>query len=251
MKAMGLTRLCLVAPSRFPSAEATAMAAGADEVLYHAGVHASLPEALAGCGLVVGTSARRRGIAWPEATPGAAAAEILDAARHGEVALVFGPERSGLANTDLETCQLMVRIPTAPDFSSLNLAAAVQIMAYEIRQAALDAGPMGQRPEARSATAEELGQLYDHLEETLVAVGFLDRAKPGRLMHRLKRLFNRARLDQNELNILRGFLAAVQGRRGKVHPVNESIGRGSGGSRRKGTPGSRRPSPPASRSPAS
>ena len=212
MKTMGLTRLCLVAPSRFPSAEATAMAAGADDVLYHAGVHASLPEALAGSGLVVGTSARRRGIAWPEAGPRAAAAQVLDAARHGEVALVFGPEHSGLANTEIESCQLMVCIPTVPDFSSLNLAAAVQIMAYEVRQAALDAGPMSQRPEARSATAEELGQLYAHLEETLVAVGFLDRAKPGRLMHRLKRLFNRARLDQNELNILRGFLAAVQGR---------------------------------------
>jgi TrmH family RNA methyltransferase len=211
MKTMGLTRLCLVAPSRFPSAEATAMAAGADDVLYHAGVHASVPEALAGSGLVVGTSARRRGIAWPEAGPRAAAAQILEAARHGEVALVFGPEHSGLANTEIESCQLMVRIPTAPDFSSLNLAAAVQIMAYEIRQAALDA-PMSQRPEARSATAEELGQLYAHLEETLVAVGFLERAKPGRLMHRLKRLFNRARLDQNELNILRGFFAAVQGR---------------------------------------
>lgn len=209
---MGLTRLCLVAPSRFPSAEATAMAAGADDVLYHAGVHASVPEALAGSGLVVGTSARRRGIAWPEAGPRAAAAQVLDAARHGEVALVFGPEHSGLANTELESCQLMVCIPTAPDFSSLNLAAAVQIMAYEVRQAALDAGPTNQRPEARSATSEEIGQLYDHLEETLVAVGFLDRAKPGRLMHRLKRLFNRARLDQNELNILRGFLAAVQGR---------------------------------------
>ena len=212
MKTMGLTRLCLVVPSRFPSAEATAMAAGADDVLYHAGVHASLPEALAGSGLVVGTSARRRGIAWPEAGPRAAAGDVLDAARHGEVALVFGPEHSGLANTELECCQLMVRIPTAPDFSSLNLAAAVQIMAYEVRRAALDAGPMSHRPEARSATAEELEQLYTHLEETLVAVGFLDRAKPGRLMHRLKRLFNRARLDQNELNILRGFLAAVQGR---------------------------------------
>jgi tRNA (cytidine32/uridine32-2'-O)-methyltransferase len=212
MKTMGLTRLCLVAASRFPSAEATAMAAGADDVLYHAGVHASLPEALAGSGLVVGTSARRRGIAWPEAGPRAAAAQVLDAARHGEVALVFGPEHSGLANTELECCQLMVRIPTAPDFSSLNLAAAVQIMAYEVRRAALDAGPMSPRPEARSATAEELEQLYAHLEETLVAVGFLDRAKPGRLMPRLKRLFNRARLDQNELNILRGFLAAVQGR---------------------------------------
>jgi tRNA (cytidine32/uridine32-2'-O)-methyltransferase len=188
------------------------MAAGADDVLYHAGVHASVPEALAGSGLVVGTSARRRGIAWPEAGPRAAAAQVLDAARHGEVALVFGPEHSGLANTELESCQLMVCIPTAPDFSSLNLAAAVQIMAYEVRQAALDAGPTNQRPEARSATSEEIGQLYDHLEETLVAVGFLDRAKPGRLMHRLKRLFNRARLDQNELNILRGFLAAVQGR---------------------------------------
>ena len=209
---MGLTRLCLVAPSRFPSAEATAMAAGADDVLYHAGVHACVPEALAGSGLVVGTSARRRGIAWPEAGPRAAAAQLLDAARHGEVALVFGPEHSGLANIEIESCQLMVCIPTVPDFSSLNLAAAVQIMAYEVRQAALDAEPMSQRPEARSAAAEELGQLYAHLEETLVAVGFLDRAKPGRLMHRLKRLFNRARLDQNELNILRGFLAAVQGR---------------------------------------
>jgi TrmH family RNA methyltransferase len=209
MKTMGLTRLGLVAPCRFPLAEATARAAGADDVLYHAGVYPSLPEALTGCGLVVGTSARRRGIAWPGSDPRRAAAEILGAARHGEVALVFGPEHSGLANVELESCQLMVSIPTAPEFSSLNLAAAVQLMAYEIRQAALAASPLPERPEARPATAEELGRLYAHLEETLVAVGFLDPANPRRLMHRLKRLFNRARPDHTEINILRGFLTAI------------------------------------------
>ncbi len=213
MKTMGLTRLCLVAPTRFPAAEATAMAAGADDVLYHAAVHASLVEALAGCSLVVGTSARRRGIAWPEAGPRAAAADIVAAARHGEVALVFGPEHSGLANTEIESCQLMVCIPTVPDFRSLNLAAAVQLMAYEVRQAALEPVPIAFPSDARPATAEELGRLYAHLEETLVEVGFLDPAKPRRLMHRLKRLFNRARLDRNEIDILRGFLAAVQGRK--------------------------------------
>lgn len=211
MKTMGLNRLYLVAPARFPCAEATAMAAGADDVLFHAKVTATLEEALKGCGWVVGTSARSRSLPWPVQFPSDSVAGILAAARGGEVALVFGPEHSGLDNREVELCQRLVRIPTVPGFSSLNLAAAVQIMAYEISQAAAPTPPPAAQPEARLATAEEMALLFDHLDTAMTAVGFLDPANPRRLTRRMKRLLQRSGLDLNELNLLRGFLAAIEG----------------------------------------
>ena len=215
MKTMGLTRVTLVKPKQFPCAEATAMAAGADDLLVRAQVCEHLGEALAGCGWVVGTSARSRAIPWPVLDPRAAALQIISATAQGDVAVVFGREHAGLSNEEVELCQAMVQIPSDPEFSSLNLAAAVQVLTYELRVAALkdgEAPALETVSDSPPATSDELERFYAHLEDALVRVGFHDPAKPRRLMRRLRRLFNRARLDQNEVNILRGFLTAVQER---------------------------------------
>ncbi|MGE0385027.1 MAG: RNA methyltransferase [Gammaproteobacteria bacterium] len=215
MKTMGLSSLRLVQPARFPAPEATAMASGADDLLAAASVCADLPAALAGAGVVIGTSARRRSIPWPPLTPRECARRLLAAAAAGPVALVFGCETSGLSNEDLELCHGLVQIPTVESFSSLNVGAAVQVLAYEIHAL------WSQAPEtaawtsdAPPATADQLERLYAHLREAMTQVGFYDPAKPRRLMRRLRRLFGRAGLDQHEIQILRGFLAAVQERLG-------------------------------------
>jgi len=187
------------------------MASGADDLLVDAVVCESLSEAVRGAGLVVGTSARLRAIPWPLMDPRACGERAVEAARYGEVALVFGREHSGLTNEEVDLCHVLVKIPTVPDFSSLNLAAAVQILAYEIFQAARGAEVTAEPfLETSLATEEQMEQFYAHLEATMVEVGFFDPAKPRRLMRRLRRLFNRAQLDQNEMNILRGLLASVQ-----------------------------------------
>jgi tRNA (cytidine32/uridine32-2'-O)-methyltransferase len=214
MKAMGLTRLHLVRPRHLPDAEALARAAGADDLLQHAGVHPDLVDALTGCRLVIGTSARTRSVPWPLLEPPAAARMLLNEAAAGEVALVFGRESSGLTNQELARCQYLVQIPTDPDFSSLNLAAAVQVLAYEVRRAwltGLGEGP--QEPPRDLATAEELEGFHAHLTQALADLGFRDPHEARRLRMRLRRLFNRARPDRTELNILRGILSAAQGRK--------------------------------------
>ena len=212
MKTMGLKSLCLVRPKLFPSAEVTALAAGADDVLAGATVCHSLVEAIGDCVLTVATSARSRSIPWPVQDPCDAAVQMLKAADAGPVALVFGRESAGLDNRELELCNSVVQIHADPAFRSLNVAAAVQIMCYEIRRAALDAVPVqsGRRGKTLPATAAEMERFYDHLEQCLQDIGFHDPEKPRRLMRRLRRLFNRAWLDRNEMNLLRGFLAAVQ-----------------------------------------
>lgn len=212
MKTMGLVDLRLVAPSGFPSAEVTARATGAGDVLAGARVFATLTEAIADCGVVLASSARVRGIPWPEYTPREAAARVLDAARAGmEVALVFGREQSGLSNEELSLCHGMIRIPANPDFSSLNLAAAVQVIAYELKVGAAAAGPAAEDERAiRRVNAAELEQFYVHLEACMTDIGFMRPEQPRRLMIRLRRLFNRAALDENEYNILRGILSAAQ-----------------------------------------
>lgn len=212
LKTMGLRRLFLVAPNRYPSADATAMAAGAADVLRETVICGSPAEAVRGCGLVVGASARDRSIPWPTVSAREGASRIIEATGRGEVALLFGPEHSGLSNSEVELCQLLIKVPAAPEYSSLNLAAAVQIIAYELRQAAITHDAAADLAIERAATADEMARLYLHLEETMIDAGFLDLEKPRRLMRRMRRLFNRARLDQNELNIVRGFLAAVQAR---------------------------------------
>jgi TrmH family RNA methyltransferase len=213
IKTMGLEELWLVAPAVFPHPQATALASGADDVLECARVVATLPEAIADCALVVGASARRRGIGWPELTPRACAEALQAEAQHSPAALIFGCEQSGLSNAELDLCNYLVRIPANPAYSSLNLAAAVQVLSYELRLAA-GAEPGGRdapKPPAPAASADEMARFYVHLEQVLKELGFLNPADPRHLMRRLRRLFNRARLDQNEMNILRGILSAVEG----------------------------------------
>lgn len=211
MKTMGLHRLVLVNPARYPDAEATARAVGADDVLARARVVDDLDAALTGCVLVIGTSARRRGLSGPALDPRQCAARIAELEDHAETALVFGRESSGLSNDELDRCHYRVFIPANPEFGSLNLAAAVQVLAYELRMAWLAAMPVeeAQRP-APSATAEDMERFYAHLQRVLLVIGFLDPANPRHLMRRLRRLFNRAQPSQVEMNILRGILSSVE-----------------------------------------
>jgi len=211
MKNLGLRQLVLVSPLLFPHAEATARAAGADDVLAAAQVVDSLEWALSGCRLVLGISARRRGIAGPELDPRQCAVQVAGHSLQTEVALVFGRESSGLNNDEMDRCHFLVRIPTEPEFGSLNLAVAVAIIAYELRLAALAGIDSGMAaPRRPPATAQEMAHFYEHLQQVLLATGFLNPANPRQLMRRLRRLFNRAQPDQNEVNILRGILTSIQ-----------------------------------------
>jgi tRNA (cytidine32/uridine32-2'-O)-methyltransferase len=213
MKTMGLARLELVAPKAALDAEMLARASGADDVLEHAGRHATLPEALVGCRLVIGASARLRTIDWPLLEPPDCAQQLFAEAAHGEVALVFGRESSGLSNVELARCQALVHIPTNPEFSSLNLAAAVQVLAYEIRRAARAAhGAQLIDPPRDLATADEMESFHGHLTHALGVIQFGDPAQSHKLMRRLRRLFHRANPDRTELNILRGILTAAERR---------------------------------------
>ena len=209
MKAMGLGSLRLVKPRCFPSAEATARASGADDLLARARVLSSLEEALADCQLVVGTSNRQRTIDLPLLDPRQMAENLAARPLPAAVAILFGPEHSGLSNAQLDRCHWQVAIPTAKDFASLNLAAAVQVVAYELRMAAAVPAPSS-RPSHAPVSMAEMERFYHHLETVLVEIGFLDPANPKQLMRRLRRLYNRVQPDANEINILRGILTAVQ-----------------------------------------
>jgi TrmH family RNA methyltransferase len=212
MKTMGLRRLYLVDPAVFPNSQASAMASGASDVLDAATVCGTLAEALAGVTLALGVSARRRDIVARVLTPREAASALLADARCADVALVFGNETNGLSNAELERCQAQVTIPANPDYASLNLAAAVQILSYELRMAWLgDARPPA--TEADWAPLDDVERFYGHLERTLAALDFLDPGSPGRLMAKLRRLFARTRLTREEINILRGILSAATARR--------------------------------------
>lgn len=208
MKTMGLSDLRLVAPLRYPCAEETARASGADDLLARARVHDTLAPALEGCALVVGTTARSRTLEWPRHLPREAAERLIGAAWNAPVALVFGRESSGLSNEETDLCQALVTIPANPEYSSLNLAAAVQVLSYELRLAALaeQAGDGGGDPAGPPAGFDEMEGLYAHLERVLVDVEFLDPGNPRHLMRRLRRLFGRALPSRNEVNILRGIL---------------------------------------------
>lgn len=214
MKTMGLTQLVLVEPKHYPDAEATARASGADDVLAGARVEAGIDTALAGCRLVIGASARSRSIPCPILDPGECARKLYAESLQGDVAVLFGCEQSGLSNAEIDRCHFLVQIPTNPDYGSLNLAAAVQIICYEVRVAHL-----GQEGRDRAAAydavpADEMERFYAHLEHVLVELDFLDPHNPRHLMRRLRRLFNRARPDSNEMNILRGILSAALQRQG-------------------------------------
>jgi TrmH family RNA methyltransferase len=213
MKNMGLATLYLVAPRQFPHPEATARAAEAGDVLARAAVCDTLDEALRDCRLAIGTSARARRIEWPALAPEACAERLLADAAQGPVALLFGQERTGLTNDELDRCHSVVSIPVDPGYPSLNLACAVQILAYELRRRRLAATPAAGVPVA-AVSQEQMRNLYEHLERVLVGIDFLDPGNPRLLMRRLTRLFNRAGPDQNEINILRGILTAVQKKAG-------------------------------------
>jgi len=208
MKTMGLSALHLVAPHEFPHPEADARAAGALDVLGRAQLHDNLAAALKDCVLACATSSRRRELRHETMSARAAAHELVAQAASHPVALVFGSERTGLDRELAGLCQLWAGIPANPDYASLNLAAAVQVFAYELRSA-LSAIETPQTPEFEPASFEQVEQLLRHAENTMVSVGFLDPANPKRLLPRLRRLIARARLEAEEVNILRGFLNAV------------------------------------------
>ena len=212
MKTMGLGELCLVEPKEYPSAEATARASGADDLLARARVFDSLDDALQGCNLVIGASARARSIPCPLLDPRECATMIAEQGDGGQAAVLFGNEQSGLSNAEMDRCQYLVRIPANPDYSSLNLAAAVQIIAYELRMAGLsEAGDVaGEQPQRVPVDSPEMERFYRHLEQVLVELDFLDPENPRQLMRRLRRLYSRAGPDSNEMNILRGILTSTQ-----------------------------------------
>ncbi len=214
MKTMGLHDLVMVKPRAFPHEEATWRAAKAADVLANARVVPTLDAAISDCALVIGTSARERRIPWPALDPRRCAEEMLStAARDGQVAVMFGREDHGLSNEELQACNMHLYIPSHEGYDSLNLAMAVQIVAYELRMLSLqDALPSDPCDEwdAPWTTAENMERFYVHLEETLTQIDFLDPAAPRQLMTRLRRLYGRVRLDEMELNILRGILTETQ-----------------------------------------
>jgi tRNA/rRNA methyltransferase len=215
MKTMGIAQLHLVAPRRFPDPEAEWRASRATDVLARTKVFSTLAEALAGVSLAVACTARPREIAAPLASVREAAAELVSVAHTQAAACVFGNETHGLTAAEVERCQLLATIPANPRYSSLNLAAAVQVFAYEIRLAASDAKPPAIKPRPL-ARVEELEALYSHLEQAMIATGFFNPRHPKKLMPRLRRLFGRSRLEREEVNILRGVVKALQG--GRKHP---------------------------------
>ena len=209
MKNMGLRDLRLVSPERFPHADATARASGAEDVLKNAKVVASLAEAVEDCVFVAGASARSRSIDWPSLSARDSAARLIAESGKGRVAAVFGPEKSGLSNSDLDRCDTLLSIPTDPEFSSLNLGMAVQVLTYEIRMAISGGEIAAYESSQPAATSGEMEHFYKHLEDVMTESGFLDPDNPRNLMRRLRRLFIRAKPDRNELNILRGILTSV------------------------------------------
>jgi tRNA (cytidine32/uridine32-2'-O)-methyltransferase len=219
MKTMGLSRLCLVRPLDYPDTEATAMASGADDILRSARIFDSLDEALQDCVLVIGSTARSRSLEWPFLAPQQCAQTLLRQSDHGDVALVFGRERTGLTNEELSRCQFMTSIPANPQYSSLNLASAVQVYGYELRrsledESGLPATGVTDNAGEEAATNAITEGFYEHLQQTLRDIGVIEDKRPHEtLLRRLRRLFNKARLTVTEVNILRGILSAAQGRK--------------------------------------
>lgn len=219
MKTMGFKHLYLVSPDKYPNAQATAMAAGADDVLDYAIVTETLSEALVDCAFAIGMSARKRYLSHETVNVREAALQANIYAASQPVAFVFGTEMSGLTNAELDCCQLLAMIPANPEYSSLNLAAAVQIMSYELRMDALENDALQVNIHAASgasdlapvlATNEELERFYTHLEETLLHIGYLNPNAPKKLFERMRRLYSRARLEKEEVNLLRGVLTLTK-----------------------------------------
>lgn len=209
MKTMGLRHLYLVAPHHYPDPKADELASSAVDVLAGAVVVSTLEEAVADCTFVVGTSARSRTIPWPLLSPRQMVEQLKTEVPRGKIAIVFGREQSGLTNDELQRCHVHIQIPANPDYSSLNLAAAVQVVAYELRIASLE-NPIEEKWDCELANADDMEKFFTHLQEVLIEIDFLKASAPRRLMTRLRRLFFRARPDEMEMNILRGMLTAIQ-----------------------------------------
>lgn len=220
MKNMCLEHLVLVNPLDFPSPEADARASGAQDVLERASVVDSLEKAVGDCPLVIGASARKRSVLWDPLLPTQAAGMALQQAESVPVALVFGRESSGLTAAELDRCTHLMHIPANPEYSSLNIAMAVQVLAYELRVQSLQEAEEGVGQEEDRAPAASMAQmegLFTHLEQALMDFGFLQPGREGRIMQRLRRLFHRATPDEREVNILRGILSSAQGRKSMRH----------------------------------
>ena len=212
MKNMNMTNLWLVAPKIFPSADATSRASGADDVLAHARVCTSVQEAIADCQLVIGASARSRTISWPEISPRACAEQVVINEPKQKVAIIFGRENSGLKNHELDLCHYLLRIPCNSAYSSLNIAAAVQVVCYELFVAAGAQATVaiGDKDKSPKATALQMESFYTHLYQALTDIGFMHPDKSNSIMRRLRRIYNRIQLDTKELDILRGILRMSQ-----------------------------------------
>lgn len=229
MKAMGLSRLMLVAPRCFPDARANALAAGADDLLENAQVQATQAEALPDCRFMLGCTARQRGIDLPVFTPREAARRLLDEAAGQTVAVWFGSERVGLSNADLGRCHGAIQIATDPEFSSLNLAQAVQIMAYDLRLAALDGAvaetpaPSPAGPLDRRANLAEMERYFTHLEAALGTIDFLKGRSSRVIMLRLRRMYLRAQPSLRELNILHGILSEAERQSGIAAKLSAQV----------------------------
>ncbi|MCX8956793.1 tRNA (cytosine(32)/uridine(32)-2'-O)-methyltransferase TrmJ [Erwinia psidii] len=212
MKTMGLSNLWLVNPLVKPDSQAIALAAGASDVIGEARIVDTLDDALAGCSLVIGTSARSRSLPWPMLDPRECGVKSVHEAQQAPVALVFGRERVGLTNEELQKCHYHLAIAANPEYSSLNLAMAVQIIAYEVRMAFL-ALPETARPEYETSPyplVDDLERFYQHLEQMMTHSGFIREGSPGQVMSKMRRLYTRARPERDELNILRGMLSSLE-----------------------------------------
>ncbi len=213
MKTMGLSQLVLVEPNQWPHADADTMAAGAADMLDRVKVVSSLDEAIAGCNLVVGTSARSRSFPWPMLSARSCGEKMVEEARTGEVALIFGQETSGMTNEELQQCHFHVSIDANPDYPVLNVASAVQILCHEIRQAYLQqqsSSPVIEESVVPYPDSRQMERFYEQLELALRDINFIIRQHPGKIMTKLRRFFNRARPEQEEMNILRGILSRIR-----------------------------------------
>ncbi|THB82835.1 tRNA (cytosine(32)/uridine(32)-2'-O)-methyltransferase TrmJ [Pantoea allii] len=226
MKTMGLTNLFLVNPLVKPDSQAISLAAGASDVIGDAKIVDSLDEAIAGCSLVVGTSARSRSLPWPMLDARECGVKSVEEGQQAPVALVFGRERVGLTNEELQKCHYHVAIQANPDYSSLNLAMAVQIIAYEVRMAWLQsqeqASTAPKYEESPYPLVDDLERFYQHMEQMMLNSGFIREANPGQVMSKLRRLYTRARPERDELNILRGMLSSFEKRKNEKKEADNS-----------------------------
>ncbi|CSC44430.1 tRNA:Cm32/Um32 methyltransferase [Vibrio cholerae] len=212
MKVMGLSQMVLVDPQCQVDAQAIALAAGASEIALNAQIYPTLEAAVADCGVVVGTSARSRTLEWPMLEPRECGEKLISEANQHSVAMVFGRERTGLTNDELQLCHYHVCVPANPEYSSLNLAMAVQLLSYEVRMAylALQQSSQSSTLQEEYPRHQELERFYAHLEQVIMQTEFISAQQPGQVMNKLRRMFTRARPEAQEINILRGILTSVQ-----------------------------------------